>query len=102
MTAVKKTTPRKTATRKTVAGKPPARKTAVQATDRMTAGSDAAAAREREGHFTRIQQEAYFLAEKDSFLEAPLSYWLAAEAKLRPMEKQQRNDAPDKAGGGTE
>jgi len=41
----------------------------------------------REGHFTRIQKEAYLLAEKDGFKGDPTKYWLAAEANVLRAER---------------
>lgn len=36
-----------------------------------------------EERYIRLQQEAYFLAEKDSFRRNPVEYWLEAEATLK-------------------
>lgn len=70
----------------------PTRKSAVaakQATGkgRKQAGKKGVAASEVEARrgentFNKIQQEAYYLAERDGFRDDPVQYWLAAEVHL--------------------
>ena len=41
-----------------------------------------ASGRTGEDVFNRVQQEAYYLAERDGFRDDPVNYWLTAEVNL--------------------
>ncbi len=67
---------KKAPAKKAVAAKPAAKKpTAKKPTKKLVSSKGEAA-------FKQIEQEAYFIAERDGFRQAPLVYWCEAEVKL--------------------
>lgn len=88
MTAAKKTAAKTTA--KTGATKAVAKVGTSPKTEKKAVAANAPVVTtlaSREGHFSRIQKEAYLLAEKDGFKGDPTKYWLAAEANVIRAER---------------
>lgn len=74
--AVKKPVAKKPAAKKAPAKKAPAKKkVATKASPKLMSARGEAA-------FKQVQQEAYYLAEKDGFRRDPIEYWCAAEVHL--------------------
>lgn len=89
MTVEKKTASKPTVkagtARKAVAKGKSTTRTATAPVAATPSAADALAS--RESHFSRIQKEAYLLAEKDGFKGDPTRYWLAAEANVLRAER---------------
>ena len=74
--------PAKKAPAKAAATKAPAKKAAAKVAAPKKAPAKKLVSSKGEAAFKQIEQEAYFIAEKDGFSNDPLTYWLEAEVKL--------------------